>query len=444
MAVKGKILILGVGKSSAYLINYLSDWSVEQQVGLLIADVFPEALQKARAIVRSDAQCEFVLLREGDVFSLEDVVMQGSVVISMLPVAHHYGVAQACLKYNKHLLTASYISPEMQLLDTDVKKKGLTFLFECGLDPGIDHMSAFELLDRIQHKEEEVISFISVTGGLVDPAYEGDNPWHYKFTWNPRNVVLAGKGTAVFKENSLIKKVSYKQLFSTARSLPWKAEEELEYYPNRDSFKYQELYGLQMVNTFIRGTIRRKGFSEAWNVLVQLEMTDDEKALESFKTHEDFFKYFVPSDWSKKALEAKLGKGVSEEVWVKINYLAVDIDRPFLHAHKTAASYLQEILEEKWSLGKDDKDWVLMQHRIKTKKDGIEKEYLSTLSVKGENSLYTAMAKTVGLPLAMAAICVYENKWREPGINIPSPQRLYLQILSQLKKAGVSFEEEQI
>ena len=443
MVVKGKIVVLGAGKSSSYLIKYISDWAAENQVGLLIADAFPEALQRARTIVRPEALSEFVLLRQGDLFSLEDVVMQGTVVISMLPVAYHYGVAQACLKYHKHLLAASYISNEIQALDKDVKQKGLTFLFECGLDPGIDHMSAFELLDRIQHKQEEVISFISVTGGLVDPEYEGDNPWQYKLTWNPRNVVLAGMGTALFKENALIKKIPYKQLFAIARSLSWKGKEELEYYPNRDSFKYQELYGLPMVQTFIRGTIRRKGYSEAWNVLVQLGMTDDEKIMEPVPTYASFLTHFVSSDWSRQALESRLGNGISDAVWTKINYLSLHADIAFKQPHQTAAAYLQEILEDKWALNKDDKDWVLMQHRIKTVKGGIEKEYLSTLSVKGENSIFTAMAKTVGLPLAMAAICVYENTWREPGINIPSNQRLYLQILSQLKKEGVFFEEEQ-
>ena len=443
MAVKGKIVILGAGKSSSYLIKYLSDWSIVNQVGLLVADIFPDALSKARAIVSTDAQSEFVLLRESDVFSLEDVVMQGTVVISMLPVAHHYSVAQACLKYNKHLLTASYISNELQALDKDAKQKGLTFLFECGLDPGLDHMSAFELLDRIQHKDEEVLSFISVTGGLVDPAYEGDNPWQYKFTWNPRNVVLAGKGTALFRENSLIKKIPYKHLFAHPRPLSWNGKEELEFYPNRDSFKYQELYRLQMVQTFIRGTIRRKGYSEAWNVFVQLGMTDEEIILEGVTTYSSFLAHFVPGVWSRAALEDKLAHPVSDDVWTKIDYLTLDAGTALNNQHKTAAAYLQEILEVKWALNRDDKDWVLMQHRIKTIKNGVEKEYLSTLSVKGENSQYTAMAKTVGLPLAMAAVCVYNNTWREPGIHIPADPTLYLQILAQLRKEGVVFEEQQ-
>jgi saccharopine dehydrogenase-like NADP-dependent oxidoreductase len=442
MAVKGKIVILGAGKSAAYLIQYLSQWSFINQVGLILADGYPEALSKARALVHAQASCEFVLLRESDIFSLEDVVMQGTVVVSMLPVAQHYSVAQACLKYNKHLLTASYITDEMQLLNKEIIQKELTFLFECGLDPGLDHMSAFDLLDRIHRKDEEVLSFVSVTGGLVDPACEGDNPWQYKLTWNPRNVVLAGKGTALFRENNVVKKIPYLQLFATARPLYWNGKEELEFYPNRDSFKYQELYHLQMVHTFIRGTIRRKGYSEAWNVLVQLGMTDDEQLLDQVTTCNSFLAHFVLGDWNKQTLETKLNTSVSDAVWTKINYLALDSAVALINTRKTAAAYLQEIVEVKWALQKDDKDWVLMQHRIKTVKNGIEKEYLSTLSVKGENSQFTAMAKTVGLPLAMSAVAVYQNKWRKPGIHIPADPALYQQILSELKNEGVLFEEQ--
>jgi saccharopine dehydrogenase (NADP+, L-glutamate forming) len=233
-------------------------------------------------------------------------------------------------------------------------------------------------------------------------------------------------------------------LFANARPLAWKGIEELEYYPNRDSFKYQEQYGLQAVQTFIRGTIRRKGYSEAWNVLVQLGMTDDELILDKVTSYASFLAHFVPGIWNKQALESKLNATVSDDVWKKISYLTLDADIALVNPRQTAAAYLQEILEVKWLLNKGDKDWVLMQHRIKTVKKGIEKEYLSTLSVKGEDDLFTAMAKTVGLPLAMAAVCIYNNTWREPGIHIPSDPLLYLQVLAQLKKEGVSFEEEQI
>ncbi|MDB5273059.1 MAG: saccharopine dehydrogenase [Chitinophagaceae bacterium] len=439
--MKGKIVVLGAGKSAAYLIQYLSSWTFKNEVALLIADAYPEALSKAKTI--ADPHCDFLLLSFTDETLLDETIAQATLVISMLPVAFHYRVALACIRHHKNLLTASYISNEMLALENEIKEKGLTFLFECGLDPGIDHMSAMDLLARIHRKQEEVLSFISSTGGLVDPAYEGDNPWQYKFTWNPRNVVLAGNGVALFRENGLIKKIPYKQLFSTARPLSWKGKEQLEFYPNRDSFKYQEQYGLQTVQTFIRGTIRRKGYSDAWNVLVQLGMTNDEQVLEHVTTHASFLSRFVSGEWNKQALERVLKISVSDEVWGKIDYLSLDAPVPFILQKATAAAYLQEILEIKWALGREDKDWVLMQHRIKTIKHGIEKEYVSTLSVKGENSLYTAMAKTVGLPLAIAAVCVYTNQWSNPGIHIPSDPRLYEYILEQLKSEGVFFEEEE-
>lgn len=442
MSLKGKIVILGAGKSSSYLIKYLSDWSVKHRVEILIADLFPAALTKAKAIVNNKARCKFILLNESDQ-SIDNIIKDGYLVISLLPVTQHYAVAKACLKHRKHLLTASYISPEMQSLDADIKNEGLTFLFECGLDPGIDHMSAFDLLQRIHDRGEKVISFVSATGGLVDPACEGDNPWAYKFTWNPRNVVLAGKGTAVFKENDLIKEIPYEKLFTSARPLSWSGKEELEYYPNRDSFKYQELYKLPLVQTFIRGTIRRRGYSEAWNVMVQLGMTDDENVLEGVSSYATFLSHFIKGDWVKKHLEEQIGLSVSNDVWNKIQFLELNSEKPLMTEPKTAAAYLQVILEEKWALEENDKDWVLMQHRIKTVKDKVEKEYSSTLSVKGVNNIYTAMAKTVGLPLAMAAICVYNDTWKKAGINIPDDPLLYKQILSQLSEEGVSFVEEE-
>jgi saccharopine dehydrogenase-like NADP-dependent oxidoreductase len=442
MAAKDKIVLLGAGKSAAYLIHYLSHWTSTHQVSMVIADAFEEALTKAEEIAGD--HCSFVLLPPSDTAVLEKQIEESSLVISLLPVAFHYQVALACLKYGKHLVTASYVSSEIQALENEVKHKGLTFLFECGLDPGIDHMSALSLLAKIQRKQEEVISFISSTGGLVDPRYEGNNPWKYKFTWNPRNVVLAGKGIALFRENGLVKKIPYHELFSTARKLSWNGKEELEFYPNRDSFKYQELYHLQTVQTFIRGTIRRKGYCEAWNVLVQLGMTEDETILENVTTYASFLFLFMPDQsWSKQTLETKLQQAVPDDVWEKIDYLTLDSHVVFRVSNGTAATYLQEILESKWALNPNDKDWVLMQHRVKAMRKGIEKEYVSTLSVKGENSRFTAMAKTVGLPVAMAAVSVLTNSWRHPGIHIPLDPQLYEPILEKLKTEGVSFEEEE-
>ena len=436
------ILLLGAGKSASYLIQYLSNWCADKGVNFVIADLFESALVRLSEITSKPFHA--VLLKENDVELLESTIASAEVVISMLPVAFHYQVALLCIKNSKNLLTASYILPELKLLEEEVKNKSLTFLFECGLDPGIDHMSAFAMLSKIQKKGEKVTSFISSTGGLVDPLCEGDNPWQYKFTWNPRNVVLAGKDGAIFKNEGSIKEVTYKELFSTALPLTWKGEEDLEIYANRDSLQYQLLYGLKDADTFIRGTIRRAGYSSAWNVLVLLGMTDDEIVLAKCKTYREFLKCFVKeSPFTRALVEKEIGITVSERDWNKINSLSLDTNFVFVGNYKTAAQYLQAILEVKWVLKDTDKDWVLMQHRVKTVKDDVVKEYVSTLSVKGENKLFTAMSKTVGLPLAMAAILVYTKQWLNAGINVPSDPNLYNLLLLALEKEGIVFEEEE-
>ena len=441
---KESIVLLGAGKSSAFAIKYLSAWCFKMGVEFVVADVSISALDKISEMTSTPFRT--VLLKEDQPEILEGIIQHATVVISMLPVTLHYTVALACIKYAKHLLTASYISPEIKVLEEEVKSKSLAFLFECGLDPGIDHMSAFALLDRIREKGEQVYSFISSTGGLVDPAYEGNNPWQYKFTWNPRNVILAGKGTAMFKEDGAMNKIPYATLFSSARPLLWSGKEALEFYPNRDSLKYQTLYALEGADTFIRGTIRRSGYSEAWHVLVCLGMTDDEQSLpSSIQTHRDFLTHFMGNQlFSKKSLEEKIGFKVSSAVWSKITYLDLATEDLFPMKFHTAAQYLQSILESKWVLEKEDKDWVLMQHRIKTVKGNKHKEYISTLSVKGENQLFTAMSKTVGLPLAMAAVLVFTGQWRKSGIHIPSDPLLYTLLLPQLEKEGITFDEKEL
>ncbi len=436
------VALLGAGKSSAYAIKYLAEWCHVQHVDFVIADMSSLALDRISAITQKTFQT--VLLND-DESVLDRLVEHSSIIISMLPVAFHYRVALLCIQYNKHLLTASYISPDLKTLEGQVKIKGLTFLFECGLDPGIDHMSAFALLHRIRQREEHVVSFISSTGGLVDPSCEGDNPWQYKFTWNPHNVVLAGKGTAVFKEKGEMKEISYDHLFQSARPLLWNGNVKLEFYPNRDSVKYQTGYHLEEAETFIRGTIRRLGYSEAWHVLVCLGMTDDEVELpDTIESYRDFLNYFIPkAPFTQSILEEHIGFHISSEVWIKIVYLNLDSSTLFQVKCRTAAEYLQSILEDKWKLEKEDKDWVFMQHRIVTQKGTAYKEYTSTLSVTGENQTYTAMAKTVGLPLVMAAVLVLTKQWQKPGIHIPSDPLLYQLLLAQLEKEGICFVEEE-
>ena len=244
--------------------------------------------QSAAAAVLESLQVRFGKHRRASrwshiafVFSLDAIALANALsgahlVISMVPAHMHLSIAKACIAHKAHLVTASYLTPEMRALDLEAKENGLVFLNECGLDPGIDHMSAARLLDGIRADGGEIVLFESFTGGLLSPASEGDNPWRYKFTWNPRNVVLAGQGGAVkFIQEGKYKYIPPHMVFRRTEFMNVEGYGRFEGLANRDSLKYREAYGLENVPTLYRGTLRRPGFARAWDSFVKLGMTDD-------------------------------------------------------------------------------------------------------------------------------------------------------------------------
>ncbi len=421
------ILVIGAGKSSSYLIQYLAEWCHVQHSRLIVAEMNQDALNRILLLTNNPVQLELINNVKDE--RTAQLIQQADVVISLLPVAFHADVARWCLWHAKHLLTASYVTTEIQGFHEEAKSKKLTFLFECGLDPGIDHMSALELIHRVQQTGQKIISFSSSTGGLLDPASPFDNPWHYKISWNARNVILAGKDGALFKENGKEEYVNYAHLFTWSKPLSWKGNVALEYYPNRDSLAYQKLYDLMEVESFIRGTIRRKGFGKAWAVLVHLGLTDDEKEVGVFDTYSDFLNFYF------KSKDLLLYDDV--DVQERLRFLYSQPRTKFVRVNKTAAQYLQELLEVLWKLEPQENDWVIMQHELKT----TSQIYTSTLSVIGENNVLTAMSKTVGLPLAIAATKVLTGEYVCPGVSIPTQPKLYQAILKELEKNGIQFEE---
>ena len=267
-----KILIIGAGKSSSYLIKYLLEKSESENLHITIGDL---NLENAKNLVGDTSKADIIHL---DVFNTESrvsAVKNADIIVSMLPARFHIEVAKDCITYKKHMVTASYVSKEMQALNEDAIENGLVFMNEIGVDPGIDHMSAMQVIDRIRDNGGKMILFESFTGGLVAPESD-NNLWNYKFTWNPRNVVVAGQGGAAkFLQESQFKYIPYHRLFRRTEFLEVDDYGRFEAYANRDSLKYQHVYGLDHVKTLYRGTMRRVGFSRAWHVFVQLGMTDD-------------------------------------------------------------------------------------------------------------------------------------------------------------------------
>lgn len=438
------ILIIGAGLSATSLIQYLLKHSEKHNWKVTVADMSLDLAQK-----KIEDHPNGIALR----FNLKDLeqraeeISAADIVVSMVPASMHIIVAKECLKYGKHLLTPSYVSPEMMELDEEAKENGLTFLNELGVDPGLDHMSAMKVIHQITEKGGNIQSFKSFCGGLVAPECD-NNPWNYKFSWNPRNVVIAGQGTAQFKENNHFKYIPYNKLFSTLTKTQIDGYGDFEVYPNRDSLRYCELYGLNDIPTIMRGTMRRPGYSEAWNVLVQLGCTDDSFEMKNSHqlTYRDYLLSFLPE--SEKSLEESLADFVHIEahstIMDKLKWLGLFSDEVVGLKNASPAMILQKILVQKWALDPNDRDLLVMQHIFDYEMTGQKKRIISSMTYEGKDRENTAMAYTVGTPLAIATKLLAKDLIQLKGVHIPTSPELYKPILMELEGLGVRFIEEEI
>lgn len=438
------VLVIGAGKSTAYLLDYFLEKADEEDLQITIADLNTDSLSED---VKSHQRSHLITCDITDDSQRRSAIENADVVISMLPPTMHLPVAKDCLDLEKHLVTASYISPELKELDEEVKKKGLVFLNEAGLDPGIDHMSAMKLIDGIRAQGGKILLFESFTGGLVAPESD-TNLWNYKFTWNPRNVVLAGQGGAAkFIQEGTYKYIPYHKLFRRTEFLEIEGYGTFEAYANRDSLNYREAYGLQDALTLYRGTMRRVGYSRAWNLLVQLGMTDDKYRIEDSKgmSYRDFTNLFLPyspTDSVELKLRHYLKIDQDDIMWGKL--LELDLFNPnkkFEIENASPAQLLQKILEEKWTLSDSDKDMIVMYHKVGYQLEGKKKQIDANMVVLGEDRTHTAMAKTVGLPVAIIALLILNGKVKTPGVQIPIKEEIYIPVMKELDNYGIQFNE---
>ena len=495
------IVLFGAGKSSSVLIDYLKQNSEQYNWQVFVADASLEtAYQKT-------GEHELVTPVQADVYDEEErasLVQKADVVISLLPPSLHILVAKDCVAYSRHLLTASYIDGSIRALETEIKNKGLLFLCEMGLDPGIDHMSAMQMIHRIQSEGGMITSFKSHCGGLVAPESD-DNPWHYKISWNPRNIIIAGKAGAVYKENGKMIEKQYNDVFKQYTTLNIPNLSLLGWYPNRDSTPYIELYGLHKAHTFIRTTLRRFEFMLGWQNVIDLKLTDDTLFYDTNQLSiadflEDHFEKVDFEKWraenpdrdaelaekldenlqrlkEEEQLAGEKGKTIEPEFMVvsskgelinidyendikkatdtvemlywkaamaleQLAFLGIDDEETFINKGVCSVTdILQFILENKLALQPHDKDMVVMLHEIEYTINNKEKKQSSYLVVKGENSTQTAMAKTVGLPLGIAAKLLLEGSLAERGLHIPITPSIYNPVLDELKRQGIGFTE---
>ncbi len=441
------ILIIGAGKSTSALIQYLQNKSDQENLRLIIADLNLEQAQKLAGNHQNSKALSLDIFNEND---RKSAISEADIVISMLPARFHIEVAKDCISLEKNLVTASYVSKEMEALSEQVKSKGLIFMNEIGVDPGIDHMSAMQVIDRIRQSGGKMLLFESFTGGLVAPESD-NNLWHYKFTWNPRNVVVAGQGGAAeFIQEGQYKYIPYHRLFRRTEFLEVEGYGKFEGLANRNSLAYQKVYGLEDIKTLYRGTLRRVGFSKAWNMFVQLGMTDDTYTMQNSEhmSYRDFINAFLPyspTDSVELKMRHSLKIDQDDLMWEKL--LELDLfnkNKTIGIKDATPAQALQKILEEKWTLAPDDKDMIVMYHKFGYELNGEKKQIDSTMVHIGEDQTFTAMAKTVGLPVGIATLKILNKEIKTPGVLRPISQEVYEPILKELEDFGIVFREKEV
>jgi saccharopine dehydrogenase (NADP+, L-glutamate forming) len=437
------ILVLGAGRSAGSLIDYLVKIGLANNWQVIVGDFDVKAAAQRVGSAINGAAVAFNITDES---SSRATITGADIVISLIPAHLHPLVAKICLAEGKHLLTASYVSDEMKSFHKAAMERELLFLNECGLDPGIDHMSAMQVIDRIKEQGGRLSSFESFTGGLIDNETDPENPWRYKFTWNPRNVVMAGQNTAKYLQGGVYKYIPYQQLFKRTTPVSVSGFGEYEGYANRDSLKYLTTYGLNGIKTMLRGTLRNKGYCSAWHVLVQLGCCDDSYEMEGVAEmrHQDFMNAFLDFH-PAKTVEEKIALAchleLQGEEMKKLRWSGLFTDEKIGLTKGTPAQVLEHLLNKKWRLQTGDRDFVVMWHRFRYETAGGEKEIQAHLTSKGDDENNTAMAKTVGLPLAISAKLLLQGKIKSRGVVIPVVKEIYEPVLAELAEFGISLVE---
>lgn len=440
------ILALGAGRSTPNLISYLLEACQRHGWTLTLGDIAPEA---AQAKIEGASYARAIAFDVTNQVQRDEEIGKADLVISLLPVLFHSLVARSCISAGKSLITASYVNDEFRALHEEARRKGVLILMECGLDPGIDHMSAMRVLDMLKGKGHEVVAFETFTGGLLAPESCLDNPWEYKFTWNPRNVVLAGTGTVKFIQEGRYKYIPYHRLFRRTEIIHIPGYGYFEGYANRDSLSYINIYKLQGIRTLFRGTLRRPGFSRTWDIFVQMGATDDTYEMEGVAemTHRQFinsFLYYDPNNSVELKLAYYMGLEIDGQEMYRLRWLGIFSDELVGLSKGTPAQILEHILKKKWTITAEERDMIVMWHKFDFMDQGRRRQIQSHMVIKGDDAVQTAMAKTVGLPVGIAARLVLTGAIQATGVQIPVEPEIYNPILDELEAYGITFTEREM
>jgi saccharopine dehydrogenase-like NADP-dependent oxidoreductase len=436
------ILVAGAGKSSIYLIEYLLSNASRNKWKVIIADGNADTILEKTG---GSPHAEMAVIDITNASEREPLVERADMVVSLMPPHLHIHLAKDCLKHKKNLITSSYISPEMKAMDKEVKEAGLTFMCEMGLDPGIDHMTASQIIHSIQRVAAVITSFKSYCGGLIAPESD-DNPWHYKFSWNPKNIITAGASGAKFLQNGKKVDVVYADMFDSSKKIKVNELGSLAYYPNRDSLSYLDIYDVPDIKTFMRATLRHPAFCKGWSAIVDLGITTETDSFN--KAGQTYASWMKAKTGHTKGdivehVANKLNLGKTDKVMGMLQWLGLFDEVPLGTGTASSADILLTLLLDKWKMEPHDKDMVVMQHEVEYLHKGKKNKLTSTMVIKGESSHHSAMAKTVGLPMGILAKLMLTKKVNTPvGVLIPNMASVYRPILTELSHYGIDFTEE--
>ena len=441
------ILILGAGQSAPYLISYLLNEAKKNNWFVTVAD---RDGNLAKAAVNGHSHGNGIEFDVNDAEKRHELIKKCDLIVNFLTPTFQYLIALDCLRFSKHVITASYENPRVAELDADAKKCGVLILNEMGLDPGIDHMSAMAIITGIREKGGTIASFISYGSGIPAPEVQS-NPFNYCITWNASNVVTAGDAGAQYLEDGKIKLVPHHKVFDRTWDVNIENLGTFEAYPNRDSLHFQKVFNLNKVNTMIRGTLRYPGWSETWNQIVKLGLYLNSLTLPdlSNSTYREFTEMFLPLNVSGPKLEARIANYLNISptgtIMKKLIWLGLFSDEKIGQNFQTPMHVMTDLIKKKLPLPEGQRDMVILHHDIIADygENRKRERTISTLVDYGDpKAKFTAIAKTVGAPAAIAAKLVLTGKLNLTGCHIPTHTDIYPTVLEELKTLGIEFVEK--
>ncbi|MEE4115697.1 MAG: saccharopine dehydrogenase C-terminal domain-containing protein [Marinilabiliaceae bacterium] len=431
-----KILVLGAGMVAKPLVEYLLDAGYR----ITVASNTPD---NATRMIAGKPGGKSLYWEADDEFALVSMIRESDLVISLLPYRFHTLVAKACIAEKKNMVTTSYVKEEMKALNTRAMEAGIILLNEIGLDPGIDHMSAMRIIDKIHANNGKVEAFYSICGALPAPE-SADNPFKYKFSWSPKGVILASKNNAEYLKNGKIIHIESENLFKHRFTHNIPGLGELEVYPNRDSISYIDIYGIPEARTMLRGTFRYRGWCEILDSMRELRLLSEVPADYSGYSFRDFLGSRLPEGDTglKQRLAAFLNSRADSMAVKAYEWLGLLSDKDMGYKTISPFEIIYNLMLAKMMIGDDDRDMIVLKHLFLASYPGGRREVITSQMIDfGSPATNTSIARTVGLPAAIAADMILKGEINISGVYIPVKPEIYNPVLNRLEQIGISMQE---